>query len=589
MRSHSTMDLRVWAPGARLVESVVSGRRTAMTRDGEWWVTELPEGTDYSFAVDGGEPRPDPRTRYQPHGVHGPSRVVDLSSFAWTDSQWAGRPCLGEVWYELHVGTFTPEGTLDAAIAKLPHLRDLGVGVVELMPLAPFPGERGWGYDGVSLFAVHEAYGGPRALQRFVDAAHGAGLAVALDVVYNHFGPDGNYLSVFGPYFTSTHSTPWGDAVNLDAPGAHGMRQYVVDNARQWFVDFHVDALRLDAVHALVDESPRHILAELADAVARWRAEVGRPLALVAESDLNDVTMLRSTSESGYGMDGQWADDVHHALHAYLTGETFGYYVDFGSPGTLAKAFTDVFVHDGTYSTFRDKSWGAPVPADADRARFVTFTQNHDQVGNRALGDRPDERLPRGMTMAGAALLLLGPFTPMLFQGQEWGTTGRFQFFTSHGRDLGAAITEGRRAEFASHGWEELYGSGLEVPDPQAESTFLDSKLAWSELADPEHAAVLDGYRSLIALRSEVAGDAAAHSSWGDGWFRLDRARLTVVAQTGGGSSTHRLGSGGAETNPVELAWSWGEVVMSGGVLTLGPHSVAVLRDGSASAGSCQR
>lgn len=560
------MRLHVWAPEAARLEALSGDTRMPLARDGEYWHGELPEGADYLLSVDGGPGFPDPRSRFQPEGVHGPSRALSLD-FDWSDSGWNAGQVLGEVWYELHVGTFTTEGTLDSAIARLPHLADVGVRVVELMPVAAFPGQRGWGYDGVGLYAVHEAYGGPAALQRFVAAAHQLGLAVALDVVYNHLGPDGNYLSQFGPHFTDTHETPWGSAVNLDAPGAHGMRSFIIENARHWFEHFHIDALRLDAVHALVDDSARHLLAELSDATATWEREFGRTLTLVAESDLNDVQMVTPTAEGGLGMDGQWADDVHHALHSYLTGETFGYYVDFGSPETLAKAFQDVFVHDGTHSTFRGEQWGAPVPRGIDRTRFVTFTQNHDQVGNRGLGDRPDERLPRGTVMAGTALLLLGPFTPMLFQGQEWGSTRRFQFFTDHSGELGAAVSAGRLREFAQHGWDQIYGDDFEVPDPQAESTFLNSQLDWSEVES--HRDVLEAHRAVIALRPLIAGDHVCEPSYGEGWFRLDRSRLTVIAQPHEGTSTHEVTG--------ELLWAWGAVSLEGTTLTLAAHSVAVV------------
>ncbi|SNU00821.1 maltooligosyl trehalose hydrolase [Ruaniaceae bacterium KH17] len=559
------MKLNVWSPHASSLDALIGGARLPLEHVGEYWSADLPEGTEYLLSVDGGPGFPDPRSRFQPHGVHGPSQALDLD-FEWSDASWDSGRTLGTLWYELHVGTFTPAGTLDSAIAKLPHLAELGVGVVELMPLAAFPGARGWGYDGVALFAVHEAYGGPSALQRFVDAAHGLGLAVALDVVYNHLGPAGNYLSQFGPYFTDAHETPWGWAVNLDTPGAHGMREFILDNARYWFEQFHIDALRLDAVHALLDDSDRHILAELADATHKWQDELGRTLTLVAESDENDPRTIAPTSQGGRGMDGQWADDVHHALHSYLTGETFGYYVDFGTPQTLAKAFRQVFVHDGDYSTFRGKRWGSPLPDGVDMTQFVTFTQNHDQVGNRGLGDRPDERLPRGAVMAGAALLLLGPFTPMLFQGQEWGTTRPFRFFTDHDGDLGKAVSEGRLTEFAQHGWEKLYGDGFEVPDPQSETTFLDSKLDW-EAIDPE---VLAAYRELIELRSLIADDSVCEPSYGDGWFRIDRGRIAVVTHAGAGTSTHDA--------PGELLWSWGPAALEDGVLTLGPHAVAVVR-----------
>ncbi|WP_418607611.1 malto-oligosyltrehalose trehalohydrolase [Georgenia sp. SUBG003] len=390
---------------------------------GGWWrsPSPVPAGTDYAFSLEGGPAMPDPRSPWQPYGVHGPSRTFDAGAHQWSDGAWAGRSVLGAVVYELHIGTFTPEGTLDAAVGRLDHLVALGVDMVELMPVAAFPGTRGWGYDGVALYAVHDPYGGPAALQRFVDAAHARGVAVCLDVVYNHLGPSGNYLGAFGPYFTERHHTPWGAAVNLDGDDAAEVRTFVVDNALRWLRDFHIDALRLDAVHALVDDSPRHLLAELSDAVADLEGEVGRPLSLVAESDLNDAKMVTATAAGGLGMTAQWNDDLHHALHALVTGERQGYYADFGSPETLAKALTDVFVHAGEFSSFRGKVWGAPVPPDVDRRRFVVFSQDHDQVGNRALGDRPSRALSPGRLAVSAAAVLLGPGTPHAVHGRGVG------------------------------------------------------------------------------------------------------------------------------------------------------------------------
>lgn len=477
--------VRVWAPAASRVEVLVGPADSAVTQvmhpagESGWWEgPSLPDGTDYAFAIDGAGPFPDPRSAWQPHGVHGPSRTFDPSAFAWTDSDWTGRDARGAVHYEAHVGTFTPRGTLDGIDDhQLSDLAARGIEMIELMPLAAFPGTRGWGYDGVALYSVHDAYGGPAALQRFVDRAHRHGLAVCLDVVYNHLGPDGNYLAQFGPYFTDAHETPWGWAVNLDQAGAEGMRRFIIDNALRWFSDFHVDALRLDAVHALVDDSPRHILAELADETAALSARLARPLSLTAESDLNDIRMVTPTSAGGLGMTAQWADDVHHALHAYLTGERHGYYVDFGSVEALDKVYRDVFLHDGGFSTFRGTDWGRPVPHDVDRRRFVVFASNHDQVGNRAIGDRPASRLSPGGQAASLALVLLSPFTPMLFMGEEYGETRPFMFFTDHDEPLGTAVSEGRMGEFAGHGWDELYGGHVEVPDPQDRQTFLRSKL----------------------------------------------------------------------------------------------------------------
>ncbi|MDO5495680.1 MAG: malto-oligosyltrehalose trehalohydrolase, partial [bacterium] len=493
----SGVPVRVWVPGDGRVELVTGGGRVGMVREPEapeYASVEVPAGTDYRISVDGRDPYPDPRSAWQPFGVHGDSRAFDAGEFAWSDAGWAGVG-LGSVIYELHVGTFTPEGTLDAAIGRLEHLARLGVGLVELMPVHAFPGERGWSYDGVGLYAVQDAYGGPGALQRFVDAAHGLGMGVCLDVVHNHLGPSGNYLSQFAPYFTDRHITPWGEGLDFDGPDARPVRDFVVDGVLRWFRDFHIDALRLDAVHEIQDDSGYHILAELSDRVAALGDELGRELLLIAESDMNDVVMVTETASGGLGMDAQWADDVHHALHAYLTGESFGYYGDFAEPGALKKTLEGVFFHDGSFSTFRHRQWGAPVPPDLDRRKFVVFTQNHDQVGNRALGDRPESYLEAGTIAGGAALLLLSPFTPMLFQGQEWGTASPFQFFTDHGDDIGPFIAAGRRAEFAGHGWDSIYGEEPEVPDPQAESTFLASKLPWEELDSAEAQTILAWYR----------------------------------------------------------------------------------------------
>ncbi len=508
----------VWAPSARSVELHLpaDGQLVDMVpASGGWWTApfDLEPGTDYAFRVDGSPDRPDPRSALQPHGVHGPSRTVDPASWQWTDQDWAGKELLGSVIYELHVGTFTPEGTLDAAISRLGHLADLGVDIVELMPLAAFPGKAGWGYDGVGLWTVHEAYGGPAALARFVDAAHRAGIGVCLDVVYNHLGPSGNYLSVFGPYFTRAHHTPWGEAVNYDHDGSQQVRAFVIDSALRWLRDFHVDALRLDAIHEIKDDAAAadppqaHVLAELSDAVASLSAELGRPLGLVAEADLNDVGVITPTDEQppakvpSLGMTAQWADDVHHALHARLTGEAQGYYGDFAEAGAWAKAYGRAFLHNGTWSTFRGRSWGAPVPEDTDPRRFVVFGSDHDQVGNRAVGDRPSAGLDDPALAASAALVLLSPYTPMLFMGEEWGTRTPFQFFTDYEEaDLARSVSEGRVREFAGFGWD-----ADEIPDPQAPSTVEASRLRWSELSEPAHARMLSWYRALTALRRELA------------------------------------------------------------------------------------
>ena len=515
----------VWAPAAQTVELYLPGQDRLVGMipvPGGWWTApfDLEPGTDYAFRVDGSPNRPDPRSALQPDGVHGPSRTVDPDTWRWTDQNWAGKDLRGSVIYELHVGTFTPEGTLDAAVSRLGHLVDLGVDIVELMPLAAFPGKAGWGYDGVGLWAVHEAYGGPDALARFVDAAHNAGIGVCLDVVYNHLGPSGNYLSDFGPYFTPAHHTPWGEAVNYDHDGSQQVRAFVIDSALRWMRDFHIDALRLDAIHEIKDDAAaaatpqRHVLAELSDAVAALSVELGRPLSLVAEADLNDVGVITPTSEEppakvpSLGMTAQWADDVHHALHVRLTGEDQGYYGDFAEVGAWAKAYGRAFLHNGTWSTFRERNWGAPVPEDTDPRRFVVFGSDHDQVGNRAVGDRPSVILDDAALAATAALVLLSPYTPMLFMGEEWGTRTPFQFFTDHEEDdLARSVSEGRVREFAGFGWD-----ADEIPDPQAAATVEVSRLRWSELDEAEHARVLAWYQALTTLRRNL--DWSQRTAW---------------------------------------------------------------------------
>ncbi len=529
--------LRVWAPLPGTVELEVGGCRTPMDReDGGWWSGPPVEpGTDYAFVLDGGPPRPDPRSAWQPQGVHGPSRAVDHDAFSWTDQQWRGVPLPGSVLYELHVGTFTPEGTFDAAVERLDHLVELGVSAVELLPCNAFAGRWGWGYDGVAWYAVHEPYGGPEGLKRFVDACHDRGLGVVMDVVYNHLGPAGNYLAEFGPYLTDAHTTPWGAAVNLDREGSDEVRRYVLDNALMWLRDYHVDGLRLDAVHALVDERATHLLEELSVEVEALAAQLRKPLFLVAESDLNDARMVASREAGGQGLDAQWADDVHHALHANLTGETAGYYADFHGLPQLAKALTGVFVHDGTWSSFRGRRHGRPVPTTFSGARFVAYLQDHDQVGNRATGDRITATLSDGLLKVGAALVLTSPYTPMLWMGEEWAAGTPWQFFSDHEGELGEAVRRGRRAEFARHGW-----AMEEIPDPQAESTMRASTLDWSELDDERHAAHLAWTRDLIALRrqrpelSDGRRDRVAVTCAEDGtWLVLCRSTVAVVCNLG--------------------------------------------------------
>lgn len=506
----------VWAPHAARVRVAISEAGKALnipattTQDleragGGWWRAEVPAaeqglpGREYGFLLDDDEQvLPDPQSRRQPHGVHQPSQFY-ADDFTWTDSGWDGHALPGSVFYELHIGTFTEAGTFDAAVERLGHLVALGVTHVELLPVNDFNGQWNWGYDGVLWYAVHEAYGGPDGLKRFVDACHGAGLAVALDVVYNHLGSSGNYLTRFGPYLSSGRST-WGEQLNLDGEGAGPVREYIVDNALTWLSEFHIDALRLDAVHALRDTSEVHLLAELSSRVAALSAEVGRPLLLIAESDLNDPIMFTDQGDGGYGLDGQWDDDVHHALHSLLSGERQGYYKDFGSLSALAKVLTRAFFHDGTYSSFRGRGHGAPVDTEATPGyRFVVCLQNHDQVGNRAAGDRLPQIAPPGMLKVGAMLLLTSPFTPMLWMGEEWAASTPWPFFTSHPEaELAEATASGRIEEFAEHGWEVD-----DVVNPQDAAAFTDAKLDWSERHEPGHADILALYGELLRIRRE--------------------------------------------------------------------------------------
>jgi maltooligosyltrehalose trehalohydrolase len=496
----------VWAPLPSRVRLSVGEDVVEMTRgDDDWWspAGAVPDGeVDYGYLLDDSEQVvPDPRSRRQPSGVHERSRTFDPTSFEWSDEHWTGRQLAGSVLYELHLGTFTPEGTLDAAIDKLDHLASIGVDLVELLPVNAFSGTHNWGYDGVLWSAVHEQYGGPAAYQRFVDAAHAAGLGVVQDVVYNHLGPSGNYLPMFGPYLQAEGQNTWGSMVNLDGEGSSEVRRYILDSALTWLRDFHVDGLRLDAVHALHDDSEVHLLEELAIEVAALSAHLRRPLTLIAESDLNDTHMVTPREAGGLGLDAQWSDDFHHALHVALTGETSGYYADFEPLSALAKVCERGFFHDGTWSSFRGRDHGAPVPTTSMPTwRLVVCNQNHDQVGNRAAGDRLVERLDEDQLLCAALVTLAGPFTPMLFQGEEWAASAPFQFFTSHPEpDLGRATAEGRLREFEQMGWDpEL------VPDPQDEETFRRSRLDWAELGKETHARVLAAYQRLAELRRSL-------------------------------------------------------------------------------------
>jgi maltooligosyltrehalose trehalohydrolase len=491
---------RVWAPERRCVELQAAGRRLAMQRATRgWWTIDAPwasPGTDYAFVLDDGPPLPDPRSRWQPKGIHGASRLVDPAQFVWTDAAWQPPQLSSGLIYEMHLGTFTEQGTFLSAIERLDYLVELGVTHLEIMPVNEFSGTRGWGYDGVDLYAPHHAYGGPIGLAALVDACHARGLAVILDVVYNHLGPAGNYLGEFGPYFTDRYATPWGAAVNLDDRRSDEVRRFFCDNALMWLRDYHIDGLRLDAVHALIDTSAVRFLEQLAIEVEQLSTVLGRTLVVIAESDLNDPRIVRSRALGGYGLAAQWSDDFHHALHALLTGERQGHYADFGRLGDVAAALEGGFVYAGRYSEFRERSYGRPASGLSGHA-FVGCVQNHDQVGNRAGGERLTHLVNCERAMIAAALVLTAPFIPMLFQGEEWGASSPFLYFTAHEDPaLGERVSAGRRQEFASFAW-----NADAVPDPQASSTFERSKLDWAEQGRGAHATMLAWYRTLIRLR----------------------------------------------------------------------------------------
>jgi maltooligosyltrehalose trehalohydrolase len=572
----------VWAPNAARLRLSVADEVVEMSAgDDGWWTPAgpVPEGeVDYGYLVDDADhPLPDPRSRRQPDGVHQRSRTFDANAFPWSDDRWTGRQLAGSVVYELHLGTFTPEGTLDAAIGRLDHLVALGVDLVELLPVNSFNGTHNWGYDGVLWSAVDETYGGPAAYQRFVDAAHAAGLGVVQDVVYNHLGPSGNYLPVFGPYLKTEGANSWGSMVNLDGEGSAEVRRYILDNVQLWFTDFHVDGLRLDAVHALVDDSETHILEQMAIEVAATSAHLRRPLSLIAESDLNDATMVTPREAGGYGLDAQWSDDFHHAVHVALTGETSGYYADFEPLAALAKVCERGFFHDGTYSSFRGSDHGVPIDtARLPTWRLVVASQNHDQIGNRAVGDRIVDHLDEDQLVCAAMLTLAGPFTPMLFQGEEWAASTPFQFFTSHPEeDLGRATAEGRIREFAQMGWDPDV-----VPDPQDPETFRRSKLDWWERETGEHARMLAAYQRLTELRRTLP--ALTDPSFGAVSCTVDEDSRLFTMQRGDVLMAINFGDA-----PVELPVAPGlELVfrtpslpgLADEMLRLPPHAGALLR-----------
>ncbi len=569
----------VWAPNASRVDLVFGADRHPMVASASrpsWYEVEIPgagAGTRYGFSLDGGPVRPDPRSPSQPDGVDGLSAVVDHASFSWSDSAWRGFPLASAIVYELHVGTFTEAGTFDGVIDKLPYLAELGIDAVELLPVNEFSGTRGWGYDGVDLFAPHSAYGGPDGLKRLVDACHEVGIGVILDVVYNHLGPAGNYLGEFGPYFTDKYATPWGLAVNLDDRDSDETRRFFLDNALLWLRDYHCDGLRIDAVHALVDTSALHLLEEMALEVEALQASTGRTLSLIAESDLNDPRVVARREVGGFGLDAQWSDDFHHALHTVLTGERSGYYADFGSLEQLATALRRAFVYAGDFAPDRGRRHGR-VPSAIAGWRFFGYLQDHDQIGNRAQGDRSTHLMSTARLKIGAALVLCSPFVPMLFMGEEWGASTPFQYFTDHpDPDLGRAVNEGRRREFASFGWLPE-----DVPDPQDPATFERSRLDWTEPEQSPHAELLEWHRQLVRLRR-------SQPDLTDG--RLDRVEVEVDEEQGRLSVRRgrclllvNLGSSpwwATNADRLLLMSSPAETTSVDGVVTVAPDGVAIL------------
>jgi maltooligosyltrehalose trehalohydrolase len=574
-------EFRVWAPKPELVRLDVDGAVHSMRRsDGGWWhaTVDTPPDARYGYLL-GDDPTvlPDPRSPRQPEGVHERSQLWDAGSATWTDAGWIGRPVEGAVIYELHVGTFTPAGTFDAAIEKLDYLVDLGIDFVELMPVNSFSGTHGWGYDGVLWYSVHEPYGGPDALVRLVDACHARGLGVLIDAVFNHLGPSGNYLPRFGPYLSSA-SNPWGEGINIADADSDEVRRYIIGCALRWMRDFHADGLRLDAVHALVDTTAVHILEELATETDWLSTQLGRPLSLIAESDLNDARLITPRDQGGYGLTAQWDDDIHHAIHTAVSGERQGYYADFGansdSMAVLAQTLRHGFFHAGTYSSFRRRRHGRPLDtARIPATRLLAYTCTHDQVGNRALGDRPSQNLSCGQLAIKAALMLGSPYTAMLFMGEEWGASTPFQFFSSHPEpELARATAEGRKAEFAGHGWD-----ADDIPDPQDPQTFQRSKLNWEEVGAGEHARLRRLYRDLIALRHNEPDLA---DPWLDHlvvdydedqrWFSMRRNRLVIACNLGAEPTTVPV------TGELVLAWDAPDV--GGETTELPAHSFAILR-----------
>jgi maltooligosyltrehalose trehalohydrolase len=500
------VQFRVWAPRAEQLSVCIAGRGEsvlAMERGPDDVFTGFAQGisagAEYSFALDSdrNRRRPDPVSRYQPHGVHGPSRVIDPDEFEWSDGAWRGLPLEELFIYELHTGTFTPEGNFDGIIGRLPYLRDLGITAIEIMPIATFPGSRNWGYDGVDLYAPHPSYGGPSGLKRLVDACHRAGIAMVLDVVYNHLGPEGNYLAEYAPYFTDTYRTPWGAALNFDGAQSDGVRRFFIENALYWLTEFHIDALRLDAVHGIYDLGAVHVLREIADAFHHQARLLERKAWLIAESDLNDPKIINPRECGGYTLDAQWNDDFHHAVHTALTGDRSGYFVDFGRLADVAKAITEGFVYDGRRSEYRERRHGAPSVKNSG-SQFVVFNQNHDQIANADAGMRLSALLSPDLQRVASVFLICAPNLPMYFMGEEFGASTPFNYFTSFtDPDLARAVSEGRKKEYGPFFVNRAF------PDPQAPETLAGSRIIWEEITEPPHRGLLAFNRALIELRKE--------------------------------------------------------------------------------------
>ncbi len=569
-------EIKIWAPTANDVQALIGGKQVPLMRaGGEWWKLQIPPNIDYSIILDGKQPVADPRSLWQPFGVEGPSRTVDHSSFTWSDGAWQQGPLSSAILYELHVGTFSPEGTFEGIEKYLDHLLDLGITHIELMPVNGFPGSRGWGYDGVNLYAPHEVYGGPEKLKHLVNTCHRRGLGIILDVVYNHLGPTGNYLHWFGPYYSEQYNTPWGMAINFDGPGCNEVRRFFCDNALMWLRDYHFDGLRIDAVHAIYDRSAFHVLEQLHEEVKELEKQIGRHLFLIAESDLNDPRIIRSPEIGGYGIDAQWKDDFHHSLHSFLTGDREGYHCDFGSLSDIGKTLSNPFVYDGRYSKYRHRNHGRPCPG-LSGDRFIIFLQNHDQIGNRAQGERLCHLISVERVKVACALLFTSPFIPMLFQGEEWRASSPFLYFTDHtDPEIGRAIGEGRRKEFAHFDITE------DIPDPQDISSFLKSKLNWEEKDLEPHRSLLDWHRRLIRLRRNIP-------DLGDGnlgrvcvaydeekkWLIMSRGRIKVLTNLGSAAQGFPLH--GVREHSVLLSSS-NEIELAGNEIRLPPDSVAIV------------